>query len=475
LRRNPRATGSGFGDTFMNPSTHASLARLEDIAGGENVATADAEVRAREASGVTPSVVVRPADVDQIAEILRFAAAEKMAVIPTGGSTKLGIGSAPARYDIALDLSRMNRVLAYDPHDLTLGVEPGVRIEELLLTLAQQRQFLPLAVPFLDRATIGGIVATNSSSPLRHAYGAARDFCLGMEFVTGDGARTKSGGRVVKNVTGYDLHKLLIGSLGTLAVITRVNFRTFPLPSAQGAFVATFRTAREASDFCLKISHSVLTPQIVEIADPGSMPFLFSGEASERAAIRLWLVIVSVAGPIAVVDRHARELRTMAEAANAQEFKALDDTESTPLLTHICEYPRLILEAAPSALIFRVGLLPGAIPSTLQHFAELADRGSFDLATLTRASGILYAAFLPGKGTESSVTPCVRLIQDVLQVNAIPEARAQAFLEWCPSEIKRIAGDPWGQPRADFPLMRKVKSAFDPRHVLSPGRFAGGI
>ena len=135
-----------------------------------------------------PSAVVRPADAAQIAEIIRFAIAEKLALIPCGGCTKLGIGSPPARYDIALDLTRMNRVLAYDPRDLTLGVEPGARIEDLLRVLAEQKQFLPLAVPFSDRATIGGIVAANSSSPLRHSYGGVRDFCLGMEFVTGEGA-----------------------------------------------------------------------------------------------------------------------------------------------------------------------------------------------------------------------------------------------------------------------------------------------
>ena len=122
--------------------------------------------------------------------------------------------------------------------------------------LAEQKQFLPLVVPFLERATIGGIVAANSSSPLRHAYGGVRDFCLGMEFVTGEGLQAKSGGRVVKNVTGYDLHKLLIGSLGTLGVITRVNFRTFPLLPAQGTFVASFSAAESAFQFCGAISHS---------------------------------------------------------------------------------------------------------------------------------------------------------------------------------------------------------------------------
>ena len=275
----------------MSRPAQVSFTRLEEIAGGAHVVTDAAEIAAREVCGVRPAVVVRPADAAQIAEILRFAAAEKLAVIPTGGCTKLGIGSPPARYDIALDLSRMNRVLAYDPHDLTLGVEPGVRIEDLLRTLAEKKQFLPLAVPFSDRATIGGIVAANSSSPLRHAYGAVRDFCLGMEFVTGEGAQAKSGGRVVKNVTGYDLHKLLIGSLGTLAVITRVNFRTFPMPQAQGTFVASFSSAEAAFDFCRAVSHSVLTPQMVEVANPGAAALIFSGEISARIEPRTWSVV----------------------------------------------------------------------------------------------------------------------------------------------------------------------------------------
>jgi glycolate oxidase FAD binding subunit len=459
----------------MSPSAHASLARLEDIAGAEHVSAAEAELRTREVCGIAPSVVVRPAETDQVSEILRFATSEKLAVIPVGGGTKLGIGAAPARYDIALDLSRMNRVLAYDPHDLTLGVEPGVGIQSLLETLARERQFLPLAVPFLDRATMGGIVATNSSSPMRHAYGAVRDFCLGMEFVTGDGTRAKSGGRVVKNVTGYDLHKLLIGSLGTLGVITRVNFRTFPLPPAQGTFVVTFRTGSEASDFCLKVSHSALTPQILEIADPGAARFLYAGDSSEGAATRAWSVVVSVAAPAAVVDRHARELSRLAEGACAQKFETLDESGGVSLLARIREFSRLVLEAVPSALVFRLGVLPGGIASVLQKSAEIAERSSFDLATLTCASGIVYAAFLPRAAAEYSVATSAQIAKDVLQLNAIPEAGVKAMLEWCPAEAKRLAGDPWGLPRADLALIRRVKDSFDPQRVLSPGRFAGGI
>jgi glycolate oxidase FAD binding subunit len=459
----------------MSRAAQVSLSRLDEIVGGEHVLRSEAHVRAREVCGLIPSAVIQPADADQVAEILRFAVAEKLAVIPTGGGTKLGIGCVPARYDISLDLSQMNRVLAYDPKDLTLGVEPGARIEDLLRTLGDQRQFLPLDVPFLDRATIGGIVSANSSSPLRHAYGAARDFCLGMEFVTGEGKRAKSGGRVVKNVTGYDLHKLLIGSLGTLAVITRLNFRTFPLPAAQGIFIATFPSAKAASHFCLSVSHSVLMPQVVEIADPPACQLLFSGEVSAHLQPRSWCVVLSVTGQPAVVDRHARELGHLASRANAEEFLPLPEADGVSVLARFREFPRLAVDAAPSALIFRCNVLPGAIPAFLASLKAIAERERFDLATLTRASGIVYAVFVQKEGTEDSPVKCASLVQKVLDLNAVPGANAQSMLEWCPTEVKRLVGDVWGPARPDLPLMRKVKASFDPHNVLSPGRFAGGI
>jgi glycolate oxidase FAD binding subunit len=459
----------------MSRPVQSSFPRLEEIAGGAHVITDAAEVASREVCGVRPAVIVKPADAEQIAEILRFAAAEKLTVIPMGSGTKLGIGSPPARYDIALDLSRMNRVLAYDPHDLTLGVEPGVRIEDLLRTLAEKKQFLPLAVPFSERATIGGIVAANSSSPLRHAYGAVRDFCLGMEFVTGEGALAKSGGRVVKNVTGYDLHKLLIGSLGTLAVITRVNFRTFPMPQAQGTFVASFSSAESAFEFCRAISHSVLTPQMVEVADPSAGCILFSGEIAARIMPAQWSVVISAAGQPSVVERYERELGRLASAGNATGFLPISDTDHHSVFYRIQEFSRLVLQAAPDALIFRIGILPARISFLLKELNEIAKQDGIVLATLTRASGIVYAAFFAGAGSEATSGVIASAVKEVFRVCSLPEIGAQAILEWGPTEIKTSAEVVWGSSRADFELMRRVKHSFDPQNVLAPGRFAGGI
>jgi glycolate oxidase FAD binding subunit len=457
----------------MNQPAQTGVTRLEEIVGGAHVLIDLVELSAREADGMRPSAVVRPADALQIAEIIRFAAAENLAVIPCGGCTKLGIGSPPARYDIALDLTRMNRVLAYDPRDLTLGVEPGVRIEDLSRILAEQNQFLPLAVPFFDRATIGGVVAANSSSPLRHSYGAVRDFCLGMEFVTGEGSPAKSGGRVVKNVTGYDLHKLLIGSLGTLAVITRVNFRTFPLLPAHGTFVASFSDAEAAFAFCRTVAHSALNPQIVEVADPGSAHLIFSGEAPARISLRHWSVVISASGHASVVDRHARELGHMAVAAHALEFVPLSDTENVTIMARIREFPRIVREMAPSALIFRIGVLPTAMAPLLTRLGQVAAQNHLEFAALTRASGIVYAAFLPEEGDETPLGAVVKASSEVFQACGDPQIEARAMLEWCPAEVKRAADGVWGPALPDFELMQRVKTVFDPQNVLSPGRFAG--
>jgi glycolate oxidase FAD binding subunit len=303
-----------------------------------------------------------------------------------------------------------------------------VRILDLLSSLAEQRQFLPLAVPFSERATVGGIVAANSSSPLRHAYGAVRDFCLGMEFVTGEGTQAKSGGRVVKNVTGYDLHKLLIGSLGTLAVITRVNFRTFPMPHAQGTFVGSFPTAEGAFEFCRALAHSVLTPQMVEVADPGAGQLIFSREASGGILPEQWSVVITAAGQSAVVERYARELGRLAVVAKAAEFLPMDDVRQSSILDRIREFPRLALEAVPDAVIFRISALPTAMPLLISKLNAVAKQNYVEVATLTRASGIMYAAFVPVGERPVSFVCLTSTIPDVFGFCAKPELRASAML-----------------------------------------------
>ncbi|MGB6547063.1 MAG: FAD-binding oxidoreductase, partial [Candidatus Acidiferrales bacterium] len=362
------------------------IARLEQLLGAARITTDAASLAAYEIDGMRPAAAVRAADAAEVAEIVRVAAAEKLAVIPCSGRSKLTIGGVPSRYDVALDLSAMNHVVSYDPGDLTLSVEPGVRIEDLQRELGQHGQFLPLEVAFFERATVGGAIATNAYSPLRAHFGSARDFVLGMEFVTGLGEVAKSGGRVVKNVTGYDLHKLLIGSLGTLAVITRVHFRTFPEPAERRVFTAAFATARAAHQYCRAVAASALEPRAIEMLNPAATEI--SGLATQAVGdAQAWRVVIAAAGSATVVERHARDLERMALAAHAASFEACNDAGGAKCLRAIREFARSARERSPSTTILRVALLPASAAALAERIAGIADAHDLSAALMVGAAG----------------------------------------------------------------------------------------
>jgi glycolate oxidase FAD binding subunit len=436
----------------------ATSARIEQRFGAENTVASADELAGYEVDGMRPAAAVFAKSSEEIADLLKFAASEKLAVIPCGARTKLGIGMPPARYDIALDLSRMNRVLAYEPRDLTLGVEPGMR--------------------FFQRATIGGILAADSASPLRHSYGGPRDFVLGLEFVTGDGVIAKSGGRVVKNVSGYDLHKLLIGSLGTLAVITRANFKAFPTPPEQVVFVAAFDDASAALEFCKTLTRSPLNALQMDVISPEAAQ-IFSARSDAEIALpaQRWCAVVSAAGNARVVERHRRELPAIAEQANASGLVALGDTiqsmkVAAALLGRVRELPGLTLNVNAAATIFRIAALPSMMAALAQRLNALAKEHGMSAALVIRPHGLIYFTILP-KASDSTTFGKLAKFADAV-FRGTDELGAKARIEFAPTELKR-AVNVWGPSRPDFELMRRVKKVFDAQNVLSPGRFAGGI
>jgi glycolate oxidase FAD binding subunit len=409
--------------------------------------------------------------VEEVAVVIRFAAAEKLAVIPVGGRSKLRIGAPPARYDVALDLTELNRVVAYDAGDLTVGVQSGVRLASLSRLLGEQKQIVPLSTAFSKVATIGGIVAANSISPLRYAYGGARDFVLGMEIVTGDGMIAKTGGSVVKNVTGYDLHKLLIGSYGTLGVITRINFKTFPWPPMQQTFIATFADLEAALAYSRAIRQSPLEPRLVELLDREASRVVDPG--GRHLPAEGWSVVLSVAGKPPVVERHARDLAQFAEQARAAKFVSLAEEHRGELLSNVREYISRALEAHPASVVLRVNVLPSAISATLGRLNEVSRRHALASACLVRAGGIVYYSLCPN----DDANPIPRLaiaVKELMEAASSEKGSERPMIEWCPSELKAEI-DVWGPANEDFQWMRGVKRVFDPCGIMSPGRFRGGI
>lgn len=456
------------------------LPRLENLLGSSKVISDSATLAKYEVEWKRPAAVLQPDSVEEVAAAIRFAAAEKIAVIPTGGRSKLRIGAPPSRYDLAVDLTQLNRVLAYDAGDLTVGVQPGIRFGELSRVLGEQKQVVPLSTAFSNVATIGGIVAANAISPLRYAYGSARDFVLGMEIVTGDGRIAKSGGSVVKNVTGYDLHKLLIGSYGTLGVITRINFKTFPWPAAQQTFHATFADIEGVLAYSRAIRQSPLEPRLVELldarawsligsraADPGTQPVRrpIPGEG--------WVAIVSVAGKPTVVERQAKELAMFAEQAQAAAFSLVDETARGELLSDIREFVAHVLRECADATILRVNALPLEIAGSVKRLNDVSARNAIRSACLVRAGGIIYYALLP-ENDSAATSGFAIAVKELMEAAANQKGSDRPMIEWCPTHLKAKV-NVWGDAGEDLPLMRLVKKIFDPQGIMSPGRFAGGI
>jgi len=457
----------------------ANLSRLEGILGPGQVRSDSATLVSYAVEGAIPSAVAQPANAAAVSETVRFAAAEKLALIPCGGRTKLCMGMPPRRYDLALDLTHLSRIVYYDPGDLTVSAEAGMPLADLDSALAAHGQFLPLGPPFSARATVGGAIASGVDSPLRQFYGTARDFVIGAEFVTGTGAPAKSGGRVVKNVAGYDLHKLLIGSLGTLAVITGVNFKTFPLPPQRRTFVAHFADDQGALVLRRLIGASRLSPSTLEILSPEAARLLAStkdagAQSDPRAWFHAedWTLCAGFESSPEVCERYARELGRLAEEAQAAGGHLLQEKDSLALQAAIGRAAPIFLLASPAAVIFKVGLLPGKFSAVFAGLREIADRASLPSALLARGSGTVYFAFLPAGLDGQTVARLSRVAGAVFDLAAAQDGHA--MIPWCPLEMKRLVNI-WGPARPDFALMRSLKETFDPHVILSPGRFVGGL
>ena len=461
----------------MNVAGANLAARLEAVIGAAQV---DGELQSCEkytVDGVVPPVVARPSCAAEVVELVRFAKSERLGVVPCGHRTKLGIGMPPARYELAIDVSGLNQIAYYDPGDLTLSVDAGMGLAQLDAVLRGQNQFLPLAVPFFEDCTVGGTIASGADSALRPSCGSARDFLLGAEFVNGEGAFTKSGGRVVKNVTGYDLHKLLIGSLGTLAVITRLNFRTFPSAPGYGCMVAAFSSAEAVIRFQSMISKSPLAPSTFHILASEAAQSLAEPSGDGGAATPKWFeagvwhAFVGFQGAPEILDRYSRDLADYAEQSGAKKYLLADETSAKFRRGSLQEMVRNFRESTPAATIFKISTLP-VIPADILRLRAIAENRSIPCTFAANAAGPLYFVLQPPTADEDTLTAIADIAAEVFEYGAAHGG--QSSILFCPTELKRRI-NVWGSAAKDSQLMRRVKTAFDPQNIFAPGRFVADI
>jgi glycolate oxidase FAD binding subunit len=451
-------------------------ARLSDAVGPKRVVTAEEELASYAIGGLSPSAIVRPVSVEEAAEAVRFAVAEKLAVVPVGSKSKCEVGMAPERYDIAIDMTALRDIAHFDPGDLTLSVHAGLPLRELDGFLNEKGQFLPLAVPCFESTTAAGAIASGIDSALRLQYGSPRDFLIGAEFIDGTGKLCKSGGRVVKNVTGYDLHKLLIGSLGTLGVITRVNFRTFPLPAVSGAHLGGFANLQDALEFKSVVEKAGLPLANLELFSPAVSQIIRailrkSGHAHPQGlGYEGWLVYSAFQGNEQVVQRIERELETSARRSGAAHSAILEKNEDEALGGMLRESFEWLRWASPANVLCRLAL-PQVKAATVEQLSQLAKSMALRGAVLLRAAGILYfSVFAESENPEAlaSLTKVVTGARSIAEFEKASSTVLQAS-----AAVKKSVSRPSSSP--DAILQQRVKQAFDPSNVFAPGRVVGGI
>jgi glycolate oxidase FAD binding subunit len=406
-----------------------------------------------------------------------MAASEKLALVACGSGSKLGIGMPPLRYDLALDMKGLTQIVHYDADDLTLSVDAGKSLGALQRILKEKGQFLPLSVPCIECATIGGTVASGIDSTLRQLYGTVRDFLIGAEFIDGKGQVCKSGGRVVKNVTGYDLHKLLVGSLGTLAVITRLNFRTFPLPETCAGHLASFPNAGSALGYRTALVKTGLPIANLEVLGPefsamaAKMFKATNQEVPSALSSNHWNVYAAYEGNESVVQRVTRELERLSAATEASKNEYLSAATNEELGGFSGQLYGFLISASSSVALFRI-VLPEFTAGNIAEILRPAREHSLRAVFVLRACGVAYLALLAETGDAPASEALSHLASEIF--STVAATRGTATLLHGPRALKQGI-NVWGARPANFHLMEQVKKAFDPHNIFAPGRFVGGI
>jgi glycolate oxidase FAD binding subunit len=388
--------------------------------------------------GVEPDFVVEPGSIEEISDVMKLAAREGLAVAPRGSGTKMHIGDPPRTLDLIVSTVRMNEVLEHTPGDQIVRLEAGVKLEDLQENVSDSDQMLAIDPPE-SGATIGGIVAANSSGPRRYRYGTIRDLIIGITVVLHDGTVAKAGGKVVKNVAGYDLSKLFTGSLGTLGIIATANFRLHPRPEASRTVAVEVAGPQQAQAAAQAIVHSQIEATAVE---------LYYGESDKLLAV----LLESIPGGIDAKEETASVL-----LKQFGEVRTLSDEEVDhlgPLTT-----PEVVL---------KIGTPPVELAAVLESVLGAAERKGLTHPRITghAGTGVTLVGF-SGENEDGAAG----FVEEMREIWV--RRGGNVTLQRAPLTLKQRVST-WDNGGDYLGLVRRVKEKFDPRGGMNPGRFLGG-
>ncbi|MBI2803910.1 MAG: FAD-binding oxidoreductase [Planctomycetes bacterium] len=403
--------------------------------------------------GFGPLDVARPGSVNELGDLIRAATA----LYPFGGKTQMGLGNAPTRPGVAVDLRGLAEVIDFPARDMTITVEAGMTLERLRGILEPENLRLPIDVPESTRATLGGVLAANVSGARRYGYGTLRDYVIGISALNDEGNVFKAGGRVVKNVAGYDLCKLLVGSLGTLGIITQVTLKLRPLAEQQ-ALICLPSDAAQLEAILTSLSDSRTRPVCIEVLNRSAANCVF-GQAALKAPAAPWIVLVGYEGNGDAVSWQVQQL--VKEVGAHFGLQARIDFTTHSLCCALTEYA----STAACALTFRASLPP----SRTAAFCLQADRDAPQSAVRAHGGNGIVHGHWPGDLTKEQAASILTTWRE-----RAAQVRGSVIVQRCAHPWKQSL-DVWGPPTNDIRLMREVKAKFDPRSIFNPGRFVDGI
>ncbi|MCD4715137.1 MAG: FAD-binding oxidoreductase [Desulfobacterales bacterium] len=472
--------------------------RLTDIVGREFIKTRPEEIRGYAVDEMIPEAVIFPGNTKEVSGVVKLASRENLAIVPRGSGTKMCLGNPPKRLDLVVCVSRMNHMIDVDTSNLTITVEAGVKFRDIQARLATQEDrcylplddlttvadevicsdrshsgcFLPMDPSHANEATIGGIIAANSSGPRRLLYRLPRDSILGVRMVAPTGEILGSGGKTVKNVSGYDVSKLAVGSMGSLGILCEMTFKLLPLPEKMETLLISFGSFSDTSDFVEGLFETTLLPASVDVMNRRAYSHLRMdgipdfGQGGYVSAIAL-------EGFEPAVERIRNEISHMAKANGARSVAGIHEEKHPLFWLAISDLEQDLAGKAPGHIRARINYPISEWRGVIES-AEIAFSGAdLDYTIQTHAgSGICLANLLVDKedseGMDRAVITLNSLLGHCLRVGG------NLVVERAPAGVKERL-KVWGEAGSDFVVMKRVKDQIDPAGVMSPGRFIGGL
>ena len=447
---------------------------------------------------MTPRAVVFPKKTQEVSEVVKFANRENLAIVPWGSGSKMSMGNPPKRLDLVICTSRMNHMIDVDTSNLTITVEAGVKFRDIQARLATQEDrcylpledlateadeiicsdrshsgcFLPIDPSFSNTTTIGGVVATNSAGPRRLLYNLPRDMILGVRVVAPDGEIAGAGGKTVKNVSGYDISKLMVGSMGSLGILCEMTFKLLPLPEQMKTLLLSFDSFSQASDLASSIFETSLLPAAVEVMNSTAFANL-KIEAVSLFDPGEYMVAVALEAFQEAVDRMGTEIKDMARAFRAKSHANLKNRAHLQFWLAVSDLDPTLKRKFPDLIKAKLNYRISEWKGIFEFVDSTLSQNSIEHAILAHAgSGICLISLLMDPGSNGLMDKAVKAMRQLLERSR--EAGGNMIILRAPTRVKNRL-KVWGDSGSDFVVMKRLKDQLDPSGIMCPGRFVGGL